>query len=77
MMLCKEDIDALSLAEKQALFEMLRKSINEDLHMGEADENEAELQILQQKLEEYKENPSSAMSWEDVIDILNDRKKWK
>ena len=62
MSITKEDIDAMSYEEKRKLLEMLWESFenNDDENYVDdiPDETEEELQILQERLEEYKKDPS-------------------
>jgi hypothetical protein len=62
MRITKEDIDAMSHEEKRKLLDMLRESFEEEEYTDdEPEETEEELQILQERLEEYRKDPSTAI----------------
>ncbi|HEY6977493.1 MAG TPA: addiction module protein [Chitinophagaceae bacterium] len=77
MPITKEEIDAMSNEEKRQLLEMIWDSFGEYDENNHTDdlpeETEEELQILQERLEEYRRNPSSAIPWEKLKDELMKR----
>jgi len=71
MRITKEDIDAMSHEEKRKLLDMLRESFEEEEYTDdEPEETEEELQILQERLEEYRKDPSTAIPWEEAYKQL-------
>jgi putative addiction module component (TIGR02574 family) len=74
MSITKEDIDAMSYEEKRKLLEMLWESFenNDDENYVDdiPDETEEELQILQERLEEYKKDPAKAIPWDEAYKQL-------
>ena len=71
MRITKEDIDAMSYEEKRKLLDMLRESFEEEEYTDdEPEETEEELQILQERLEEYRKDPSTAIPWEEAYKQL-------
>lgn len=73
MRITKEDIDAMSYEEKRELLDMLRESFEEEYTDDEPEETEEELQILRERLEEYKKDPSTAIPWEQLKEELMKR----
>jgi putative addiction module component (TIGR02574 family) len=78
MRITKEEIDAMSKEEKRQLLEMIWESFEEE-EEGIVDdlpeESEEELQILQERLEEYKRDPSTGIPWEEAYKQL--KKKYE
>lgn len=76
MSITKEEINALSLEEKQQLLEMIWDSMEDKnnflVHDGEAEEPEAELQLLHERLEEYRRDPSTAIPWQEAFEKLKE-----
>jgi len=70
MRITKEDIDAMSYEEKRELLDMLRESFEKEYIDDEPEETEEELQILQERLEEYRKDPSTAIPWEEAYKQL-------
>jgi len=79
MKITKEEIDAMSKEEKRKLLEMIWNSFSEYDENDYADdlpeETEEELQILHERLEEYRKDPSSAIMWEEAYKQL--KKKYE
>ncbi|HXL56397.1 MAG TPA: addiction module protein [Chitinophagaceae bacterium] len=77
MPITKEEIDAMSNEEKRQLLEMIWDSFGEydeeDYVDDLPEETAEELQILQERLEEYKRDPSSAIPWEELKKQLMNR----
>lgn len=72
MRITKEEIDAMSKEEKRELLEMIWESFEEEAGYidDEPEETEEELNLLQERLEEYKRDPSSAIPWEEAYKQL-------
>jgi len=74
MRITKEDIDAMSYEEKRQLLDMLRESFESNGDENDVDDLpeaiEEELQILQERLEEYKKDPSTGIPWEQLKEEL-------
>ena len=68
MCITKEDIDAMSYEEKRQLLDMLWESFESNGDENYVDdlpeETEEELQILQERLEEYKKDPEKVLKTE-------------
>ncbi len=77
MRITKEEIDAMSKEEKRQLLEMIWESFEEEEGIVDdlPEETEEELQILQERLEEYKRDPSTAIPWEEAYKQL--KKKYE
>ena len=74
MHITREQIDKLSWEEKQELLAMVHESIAAEYYIDEEeDETEEELKILEERLKEYKKDPSSAISWEEAYEQLKKR----
>ncbi len=74
MLITKEQIDKLTCEEKQELLTMVYESMGIEPYIDEEeDETEEELKILEERLEEYKKDPSSAISWEEAYEQLKKR----
>lgn len=68
MSITKEEIKAMSAEEKHELLSNLWDVIEEVPYQDYAqDETEEEKNILREELEEYKRDPSSAKTWEQVL----------
>lgn len=68
MSITKEEIKAMSAEEKYELLSTLWDVIEETPYQDYAqDETEEETNILREELEEYKRDPSSAKTWEQVL----------
>lgn len=79
MTITREEIDALTMDEKQELLDMLWSSlgIEEDdkiVFDNEREEVEEEIIMLQETLAEYRRDPSTAIPWEEVFQKLKERK---
>ena len=69
MNITKEDIQAMTVEERRQLLEMLWESFEEGHEPyidEEEEETEEELNLLQERLEEYKKDPSTAIPWEEL-----------
>ncbi len=77
MRITKEEIDAMSKEEKRQLLEMIWESFEEEEGIVDdlPEETEEELQILQERLEEYKRDPSTEIPWEEAYKQL--KKKYE
>ncbi len=77
MTITKEEINALTVTEKQQLLDMLWDSINIDDEAGEydleAEESEEEVMILNERLADYENNPSSAIPLDIAFERLKKR----
>ena len=75
MILTKEEIIAMSAKERAELLNTLWDVIETDPYIDElGPESPEELNLLQERLEEYKRNPSAGKTWEEVYKGLKDRK---
>lgn len=71
MFITKNEIHAMTVTEKVKLLDMLWDSFEkEDYTDDAAEETEEELQLLQERLEEYKANPSAGIKWEYLKEEL-------
>ena len=79
MRITKEDIEAMSYEEKRQLLDMLWESFenngDENYEDDLPEETEEELQILQERLEEYRKDPSTGIPWEEAYKQL--KKKYE
>jgi putative addiction module component (TIGR02574 family) len=76
MTITQEDIKALTPDERQQLLSMLWDVIeNDDYKDNLPEETEEELNILNERVEEYNRNPSSAMPFDEAIQKLRDKKR--
>ena len=77
MRITKEEIDAMSKEEKRQLLEMIWESFEEEEGIVDdlPEETEEELQILRERLEEYKRDPSTGIPWEEAYKQL--KKKYE
>ena len=74
MTITKEDIKAMSAKERAELLNTIWDVIEDDPYTDEAGaETMAELNLLQERLEEYKKNPSAAKTWDETYQKLNKR----
>jgi putative addiction module component (TIGR02574 family) len=76
MTITQEDIKALTPDERQQLLSMLWDVIEDDDYKDNLpEETEEELNILNERVEEYNRNPSSAMPFDEAIQKLRDKKR--
>ena len=77
MSITKEEIDTLTLAEKQQLLEMIWESMEDKddnyAYDNLGEESEEELLLLNERLEEYKKDPSTAIPWNEAFEQLKKR----
>ena len=74
MAITKDEIDAMSSREKLDLLDMLWRSIEGEDYIDDAkDETEAEKQILRERLDDYQQNRSSGIKWDELKDELTNR----
>ena len=74
MAITKDEIDAMSSREKLDLLDMLWRSIEGEEYIDDADdETEEEKQILRERLDDYQQNPSSGIKWDELKDELTNR----
>jgi putative addiction module component (TIGR02574 family) len=75
MRITKEDIRAMSAEERQQLLEMLWESFEDDGGYVDnlPEETDEELNILHERLEEYKKDPSTGIPWEKLKEELMKR----
>jgi putative addiction module component (TIGR02574 family) len=77
MNISKEEINALTVAEKQQLLEMLWDSMddkrNYSVYDDEGEESEDELQLLHERLAEYEKDTSTAIPWDQAFEQLKKR----
>ncbi len=75
MILTKEEIKAMSAKERAELLTTLWDVMEEDPYLDElGEESQEELNLLQERLQEYKRDPSSAKTWDEVYKGLKNRK---
>jgi len=73
MAITKDEIDAMSPAEKLGLLDMLWRSIEGDDYVDDADdETEEEKQLLRERLSDYRANPLTGINWKELKDELTD-----
>ena len=73
MAITKDEIDAMSPAEKLGLLDMLWRSIEGEEYIDDADdETQEEKRILRERLNDYRTNPSTGINWKDLKDELTD-----
>ena len=73
MTITKDEIQAMSATEKHQLLDMLWESLEKENYIdNEEAETELEQQVLQERLQDYNVNPSTATEWEKLkADLLN------
>lgn len=71
MPITKDEIQSMTIAEKNELLDMLWESLEKENYMDDAaEETEEEKQILYDRLEAYKNNPASGVEWKNLKDDL-------
>jgi putative addiction module component (TIGR02574 family) len=71
MLITKDEIQAMTIAEKNELLDILWESFEREDYIDDAEEEtEEEKQILLERLETYKSNPASGVKWENLKDDL-------
>lgn len=74
MTITKEAISAMSAKERSELLSTLWDVMENDPYIDDlGKETGAEIHLLQEGLEEYRQNPSSAQSWEETFAGLKNR----
>jgi len=72
MPITKAEIQAMTISEKETLLNILWESIEKDNYIDNApEETEIEKQLLKERLEEYRSNPSNSIKWNDLKDELS------
>jgi len=67
MLITKDEIQAMTIAEKNELLEILWESFEREDYIDDAaEETEEEKQILNERLDAYKNNPASGLNWENL-----------
>jgi putative addiction module component (TIGR02574 family) len=67
MLITKDEIQAMTIAEKNELLDILWESFEREDYIDDAaEETEEEKQILLERLEDYKSNPASGVKWENL-----------
>ena len=75
MTITKEDITAMSAKERAELLTTLWDVMENDPYTDDLGiESGEEINLLQDRLQEYSKNPSSAESWEEIFQRLKNRK---
>jgi len=75
MSITKEDISAMSAKERSDLLSTLWDVMENDPYTDNlGEESGEEIHLLQERLEEYQKNPSSAKSWEETFEGLKNRR---
>ena len=75
MIITKEDISAMSAKERAALLTTLWDVMENDPYIDDlGGESGEEINLLQERLAEYKQTPSSAKSWEEIFRGLKNRR---
>ena len=65
----------MTIQEKHELLDMIWETMDNSNYVDdEDDESQEELKILQERLEEYKANPSIGLDWQEAIKKLRSRK---
>lgn len=71
MLISKGEIQAMTIAEKRELLDMLWESFETENYIDDAtEETEEEKQILRERLNDYHNNPSDAIQWKNLRDDL-------
>ena len=66
-MLTKEEILTMTTAEKVELLDILWNSFEKGNYADEEEEEDSkELQLLQERLQDYRSNPSTGIKWEQL-----------
>ena len=74
MTITKEAISAMSAKERSELLSTLWDLMENDPYIDDlGEETDEEIHLLQERLEAYKQNPSSAKSWEETFAGLKNR----
>ena len=72
MPITKAEIQAMTISERETLLNILWESIEKDNYIDNArEETEIEKQLLKERLEEYRSNPSNSIKWNDLKDELS------
>ena len=75
MTITKETISAMSAEERAELLSTLWDVMENDPYIDDlGEESDEEKNLLGERLEEYKRNPSTAKSWEEIFAGLKNRK---
>lgn len=71
MLITKDEIHAMTIEEKYELLDMLWESLEREDYADDAEEEtEEEVELLRERLEEYKVDPSKGIKWENLKDEL-------
>ena len=75
MTITKEDITAMSAKERAELLTTLWDVMENDPYTDDLGiESAEEINLLQDRLQEYTKNPASAESWEETFQRLKNRR---
>ena len=74
MLITKDEIEAMTMAEKHKLLDMLWDSLEEIDYIDNADEETTEeKQLLRERLQDYQTNPASGVDWEKLKEEVRKR----
>ena len=75
MSITKEEIQAMSAKERAELLNILWDVIEDDPYIDDlGEESQEELNLLQERVEEYKRDPSKVKTWDQAFRELKNRK---
>lgn len=68
----KDEIKAMTISEKQELLDIFWEVIEKESYVDNIEkESEEEIQLLQERLKEYKSNPSASIKWNNLKEELS------